>query len=161
MNKLCNICGVRPRSKNQGTCNQCRWEKHKAKENARRKTPEVRQQISKWNRTRDRTKTTRDTEAKHRKKYVAKYPEKEKAKWLLNRAIASGRIVRPEVCDECRKPDKRRDGRSLIQAHHDDYSMPLEVRWLCVQCHADLHRKLKDEAHTAAQERTERCLWSR
>lgn len=26
-----------------------------------------------------------------------------------------------------------------IQMHHENYSKPLEVNWLCVECHTDLH----------------------
>lgn len=145
MLKLCNICGERPRSKNQGTCSPCRWAKHKAKENERRKTPERRQQVNQWKRTRTISTEAKRTDIRCRKRYSQKYPEKEKAKRKLNWEITMGRIIRPELCSVCGKSEHRRDGRSLIQAHHDDYSKPLEVKWLCVQCHKDHHRAMKDQ----------------
>ena len=53
----------------------------------------------------------------------------------LNRAVASGKIVRPDHCTRCLV-----DG--APQAHHDDYSKPLDVMWLCPVCHAERHREL-------------------
>lgn len=58
------------------------------------------------------------------------------------KAVAAGKLIRPEICEECLGPGKPfKDGRSPIQAHHDDYNKPLEVRWLCQQCHFDWHRE--------------------
>lgn len=55
-----------------------------------------------------------------------------KVKW----ALTSGRIVRPNQCERCgQNPGTGRDGRSLLHAHHHDYSKPLDVEWLCVKCH--------------------------
>jgi ribosomal protein S27AE len=34
-------------------------------------------------------------------------------------------------CESC--------GTTKSQAHHDDYSKPLEVRWLCAKCHGRHH----------------------
>lgn len=41
--------------------------------------------------------------------------------------------------------DSRR-GFHKVQAHHDDYSKPLEVRWLCVPHHALHHKQLRQAA---------------
>jgi len=49
-------------------------------------------------------------------------------------ARISGRLVRPAACEEC--------GASCTpNAHHDDYSKPLAVRWLCTKCHGLVHRQ--------------------
>lgn len=81
---------------------------------------------------------------RHVAKAREKYPEKTAAQKTLNEAVRSGRIVRPEACEECgQTPPRNRLGRSSIQGHHDDYSKPLEVRWLCQPCHNRHHREVK------------------
>jgi len=55
---------------------------------------------------------------------------------LVNYAIERGELRRALSCEQCGTHDPRgARGQSLIQGHHDDYSQPLAVRWLCVQCH--------------------------
>ena len=56
-------------------------------------------------------------------------PLKYVASTAVNNAIRDGRLVKPETCSQCGERGTR------IEAHHDDYSKPLEVRWLCVLCH--------------------------
>jgi hypothetical protein len=53
----------------------------------------------------------------------------------LLKSVASGEIIRPDHCSVCLVNCKP-------QAHHDDYSKPLDVIWLCPICHADRHRQL-------------------
>lgn len=60
--------------------------------------------------------------------------EKVRARHRIGNKIKTGQIIRPEKCEEC-----GRNG--IIEAHHDDYSKPDEVRWLCGSCHAKIHRK--------------------
>lgn len=51
-------------------------------------------------------------------------------------AIRRGELVRPSNCVRCGKEDRPgSDGRSTIQAHHADYSRPLDVEWICSACH--------------------------
>lgn len=65
----------------------------------------------------------------YKKKSIAKYPEKNKARVALGTAIRYGKIIRPTICEGCKKPNKR------IEGHHEDYSKPLDVDWLCKKCH--------------------------
>lgn len=58
---------------------------------------------------------------------------KHRARHALRRAVADGRVTRPSTCADCHRPGK-------VNGHHDDYSKPLDVRWLCYGCHALLHR---------------------
>ena len=60
---------------------------------------------------------------------------KSKARAFLNNAVRYGRIFRPETCSEC-------GSRTRITGHHEDYSKPLEVAWLCYLCHAKRHHKI-------------------
>jgi ribosomal protein S27AE len=52
--------------------------------------------------------------------------------YLVRGALLDGVLTRPQECSECKKP-------SPVIAHHDDYAKPLEVRWLCRQCHQHWH----------------------
>lgn len=66
------------------------------------------------------------------------------ADWAHNKvekAIKRGDLVRPARCSHCGGEGKPyADGRSPIQAHHDDYNRPLDVRWLCQPCHHEWHK---------------------
>jgi len=67
---------------------------------------------------------------------LERFPERRQARVALGHAVESGRIVKPACCEECGAPTESR----LLHAHHEDYSKPLEVEWLCVGCHTARHR---------------------
>lgn len=48
---------------------------------------------------------------------------------VVRRALLRGDLVRASACEECGSTEGR------IEAAHRDYSMPLDVRWLCRPCH--------------------------
>lgn len=58
--------------------------------------------------------------------------EKTKAREILNSAVRSGDIIKPTMCEACGKKKK-------LNGHHEDYSKPLEVEWLCNACHSEKH----------------------
>jgi len=64
----------------------------------------------------------------------ARNPEKTRAYNLLNKAVRGGRVTR-QPCEVC--------GELEVEAHHDDYSKPLDVRWLCVKHHRQHHGKMR------------------
>ena len=64
-------------------------------------------------------------------------PLKLRARELLSYAVRSGKLVRPKKCQKCLK-------KHYVQAHHEDYSKPLDVIWLCISCHGKVHRKIRE-----------------
>ena len=48
-------------------------------------------------------------------------------------ALNHGKISKSSFCSKCGRQGK-------IDGHHDDYSKPLEVRFLCKRHHAEIHR---------------------
>lgn len=61
--------------------------------------------------------------------------------YAVRNALRSGKLVRPKCCESCGgKETFNKRGYSLLEAHHDDYSKPLEVRWLCKTCHRHWHQ---------------------
>lgn len=58
--------------------------------------------------------------------------EKKRARVALKYAVTHGKIVKPNTCTACKQP-------ALIQAHHTDYTKPLDVTWLCRPCHLKEH----------------------
>src|SRR3989337_846841 len=68
----------------------------------------------------------------------------DRAQNLLEKAVEKGIIHRPDACQDCDTiPRRFKNGRTGIQAHHKDYSKPLEVRWLCQKCHHTWHKTNK------------------
>jgi len=80
----------------------------------------------------DRAKYHRHKDRISAKKRANYDPEKTRAQNQAKYAIRKGVLVRGpcEVGIDCR---------GAIQAHHDDYSKPLDVRWLCRRHHAMHH----------------------
>jgi hypothetical protein len=57
---------------------------------------------------------------------------KAEARWATRKAIRAGAIERAP-CEVC--------GEATAEAHHDDYSKPLSIRWLCRLHHREHHAK--------------------
>lgn len=63
--------------------------------------------------------------------WAMRNPAKRLAQQAVTRATRAGRLIR-QPCEVC--------GNDKAQAHHDDYSKPLDVRWLCTTHHAEWHK---------------------
>lgn len=68
----------------------------------------------------------------HKLNFRAKFPEKAAAHDACKNALASGRLVRPDRCEDCGAICKP-------HGHHEDYAKPLDVVWLCRPCHSARH----------------------
>lgn len=55
------------------------------------------------------------------------------ARQEVNNAVKRGDLLKPTTCEGCGESKK-------LTGHHDDYSKPLDVRWLCYSCHGKEHR---------------------
>lgn len=80
---------------------------------------------------------------KHKKKYYQENPGKERARQKANRAIRDGILIK-QPCEVC--------GELKVEAHHDDYTKPFEVRWLCKKCHEEHHVNYKRAVAEARSE---------
>src|SRR5260370_14798419 len=63
-------------------------------------------------------------------KFVEKR-QKRLIKEQVRRALKAGKLIK-QPCEVCGTTEN-------IHAHHEDYSKPLDVRWLCASHHAGLH----------------------
>lgn len=77
----------------------------------------------------------------HQKLWRVRNIPKRKAHVLVGHALRAGRLVK-QPCERCGAAEN-------IHAHHEDYSKPLDVNWLCVPCHAQRHREINEERRRA------------
>jgi len=80
-----------------------------------------------------RTKAGRGAEYRKARAYAARHPEKRWAHEKVKDALRRGDLMK-SPCEEC--------GSLNVQAHHDDYTKPLSVRWLCRRHHRAFHSDL-------------------
>jgi hypothetical protein len=64
------------------------------------------------------------------------YPDRLPANNAVSNAIRDGRLVH-QPCEVC--------GELAAQAHHPDYTKPLDVQWLCRKHHLALHQQLTEQ----------------
>ncbi len=115
-------------------CTMCRIEKptnlfYRAKEKKSGLTSRCALCLSLAKRNRVRKVTPISTK-KARKNYNAANPEKHAAWKKVERALLSGHIFKMP-CEKC--------GSKNANAHHDDYSRPLDIRWFCGVHHRQHH----------------------
>jgi hypothetical protein len=80
----------------------------------------------KWRKTKiGKTSTTNSF-----KKQISKNPDKFLARQSVMVAIRSGKLIK-KPCKKCANPKS--------EAHHKDYTKPLDVIWLCRKCHIQIH----------------------
>lgn len=65
---------------------------------------------------------------------MRRHAAKVKARSDLNHAVERGDVIRPDACEVCGDP-------ADTEAHHRDYNKPLEVEWLCRDCHDGRHNE--------------------
>lgn len=102
-------------------------DKHRAKDRERANLP---------NRVAAREQYARTPEGRARgnlakRRYSERNPVKRTAHVAVGNALRGGKLT-AKPCEVC--------GDASAQAHHDDYSKPLDVRWLCTTHHAEWHK---------------------
>ena len=106
-----------------------KWASSEHGKKVRRKYRESERGKEVTQRAKKKYRATKGGKSKHREdaaKYRKRYPEKIYARKLVQRLVKEGKIEKPSHC-LC--------GNSPVEAHHSDYSKPLEVEWLCNKCH--------------------------
>lgn len=73
----------------------------------------------------------------YQKQYRAANDEKYKAHTIVSYAVRTGKLKKLP-CLIC--------GNEKTEAHHPDYSSPLDVVWLCPACHKQTHAMAKQAA---------------
>jgi formylmethanofuran dehydrogenase subunit E len=128
--KTCNWCGAeKPLTdfyKSKGRmCKICYCATERQR---RRDNPAVRE----YDRQRAKLPHRKENTRRVGKAFRANNPEKYVAQNAVNNAIRDRRLSRGTHCQQC-------GSEQWLHAHHDDYSKPLEVRWLCAMCHHRHH----------------------
>lgn len=68
--------------------------------------------------------------------------KRKKAREIFNHYVRDKHIEK-QPCEVC--------GNNEVEAHHDNYDKPLNVRWLCFKCHRKWH-KLHDNPELVESE---------
>ena len=59
----------------------------------------------------------------------------------VEKALRLHKLRKPKRCERCLRESEK------LRAHHDDYSKPLEVTWLCPACHQEIHELIRNSTY--------------
>lgn len=74
----------------------------------------------------------------YQKKWRRENRKKVNAEGKALRAIKTGKLLKPDKCEKC-------GAITNLEAHHPDYSQPLKVQFLCMNCHKSEHKKTNEK----------------
>lgn len=66
--------------------------------------------------------------ATHTRRDKDKFPEKDRARYIVRQAVKSGKLIPLEECEFC-------DSDKKVEGHHPDHSKPFLLLYLCKNCH--------------------------
>lgn len=148
MTRICKLCGVTDASAEfyKGVncrCKEChkrevrenrmeKIEQYTAYEKMRYKRDEHRREA---NKRRAKTPEYKAAHAEAVRRRNALHPDKRAANVILGNAVRDGRVIKPKECSRCGIIPPRRQ----LHGHHEDYSRPLDVEWICSGCHGLEH----------------------
>ena len=88
-----------------------------------------------------KTKKGMESVAKSSRNSYIKNHAKHIARATLRVNIKRGKVSKSNVCEV---NDSNCSGQ--LQGHHDNYDRPIDVRWLCIRHHTDVHLEYKQTA---------------
>jgi len=113
----------------RGVCKQCERIRHRERFDRDRPTKEQYRL----------THRAQLAEKRQREHLAKRGTPKHKARDILRHAVIRGQVSKPSACDRCGLECNP-------HGHHQDYSLPLNVEWLCAVCHGAEHR-ISEETH--------------
>lgn len=117
-NPLCK-CGVIKERINDSYCSACTTIKKRELRQKRALDPDFQKK------EREKANKIYQENYQHRLKRICRE--------ATHRRISSGKLIK-EPCEVC--------GDIKVEAHHDDYTQPMKVRWLCKKHHVEHHKNL-------------------
>jgi hypothetical protein len=88
------------------------------------------------NRVREYYRKNKEKMLAHSKKWAREHKLERAAHIITGNAIRYGRLKR-QPCRGCGSEER-------VHAHHEDYTRPLDVTWLCQGCHGKRHREINE-----------------
>jgi hypothetical protein len=160
MNRECRVCNKEKnlelftkcnKSLNGRTkvCKSCNAAKHKEYRNSRPEKTKMIQKKSQEKRNNSGKQKEYEQSRRHNDSYKERMRReahkryyssgKAKTRIITNRAIKNGKIVK-QCCYQCSSSEN-------LEAHHENYDLPLEVVWLCRPCHRSYHRRCNENLY--------------
>jgi len=142
--KICTICGslksindfyiaICNKDGHEKMCKECK--KKKSKKHYIEVRPHKIAKMRAYNEVYEKTEHGKKKHRERADRMIAKYPDKHKARTALTNAVRLGKVVK-QNCQICNINEN-------LEAHHFDYSKPLQVVWLCRYHHKVIHGVIK------------------